>query len=396
MKAIHEFFLFDFFQKLKKTSIELDLKQYTLLLDCLFWVNTSEKTSEQIKEQTRRLCKLFWLPKQVKYEVIFNTLFDESWQGIEEYLIKKSIKNDGDLEKINETSSDSINGDKALNTNDTTTTTKPGVSQGTTPPSNVINNELTEINKEYQSFAINLDNGSGDSIGQSDKKIELYSNQFSFSDSKHLPFTQRSVEHGWRKLKGKTNKIPTQKIDIKANIKYKSEKKYVDKIIFQMDGISSQHVIWLTDHGGSMTPFEQWDEQLFLLLKKIPNKAKIERYYFHDCPLEKEMERGKIDFILFKDKIYTEPKYFSKIQKGCNKDTIIIIFSDGGAAHKKNDPSRVKTFFSFNKLLTRKTNRIIWFNPVIDLEGTSASFMTYFIETFLPTNKEIKNAISNL
>lgn len=374
-----ELVLYDFFQKLKKeVSMELDMKQYQLLLAYIV-ANPVRHYSDLLF-----VCQTLWLTKEI-YRNDFNKYFDEAILRLPIYteVITSEIKNaqNRDSSSIdNSTSlvSPIVDTDPAkIEPIDNRNTSKK-------VPAGSKENDQKEIN-------INIKNIGG--VGLSSPAIkETKVDNFVLNEVKYLPFDKRIMEQGWRKLRGKSKYLTTDKLNFKAIFKINNDKGGIDQLIYEKESIGMQKVVWFSDHGGSMAPFSYWDDELFAIMKKVPNSDNVERYYFHDYP-SKNINENLVDYLFFANRSHTQANFLSHILRKADKNTVFIFFSDGGAARKQDDMTRVEVFFNMVSYIKTKTRNVYFVNPVKNLGMSAAKYISYFVKTEFPSNKGIQKIL---
>lgn len=373
-----DWIFFEFFQKLRKEArIDLSMNQYQLFLQCILAKSITEV------DDLRLLCETLWLTKE-KYRLEFDRHFNDA--------IKKLLVLPQQLPQTNtpnpETSKPETGAKKGSNLPSEKEEAKPEIKEE--PKTSAEKNSEDGVSKNLDNRQININikdsGGSGDINTNHD---EIRFSNFILSEYKYLPFESRTVEQGWRKMQGKPNFVKTEQLDIPKIVKLRSQQGFVGELFYERKSIGSQKIVWLSDNGGSMAPFAHWDEQLYEIMKNLPNTSSVERYYFHDYPAKIDKPDAKKDYMFFLNRSHTQVKFMSEIFKQSDKNTIFIICSDGGAARKREDMERVKVFFDICTAIRTKSRNIGWINPVKNLEMTSAKYISFFVKTEYPSNKGI-------
>lgn len=380
---------FEFFQKLKKeVDIDLSLEQYQLLLRCLF-----SKPITSVDE-LRHLLETIWLTKD-KYRLEFERLFHESVQNY--ILVNTSIPFASSLGESEERN-DHLKKKKELDVKEQAEETtseddvkkKENQTQQNTVDAN--SSKPTITNTEKREITININDSEGKQ-GLIENRNENKTGNFILSDYKYLPFDVRAMEQGWRKMRGKTRFVSTDRIDIKEIVKKRVQQGFIESLIYERKQKGVQKIVWFSDDASSMAPFGFWEEQLFEIMNQVPNTESVERYYFHMYPSEKPGSAGKDDYIFFKNRSHTQVAYLSEILKKTDKNTIFIIYSDAGAAKKNEDNELVRIFFEISKVIRTKSKNLYWINPVKNYNTSSAKFTSLFIPTQYPSNRGINKLL---
>jgi uncharacterized protein with von Willebrand factor type A (vWA) domain len=382
-----DWIFFDFFTKLKKeVGIELSLQQYQLFQKCLL-----AKPYYEIAE-LRHLLETLWLTKE-KYKLEFDRLFDifvakhlispEVFDHIENKIQEKPAENKVDLKNDIKTDSD-----KNVNENNSETENE---FKNVIPPKPASTPNISKPNAIHH-INININDTIGNQVN-SEKNI--IGSTFILSDFKYLPFDSRAMQQGWRKMRGKSKFIITDQLDIQNMVKTVSQQGFVGSLIYERKQKGSQKIVWFSDNGGSMAPFSFWDEQLFTIMNEVPNTEKVERYFFHDYPSERLNFKDNQDYLFYENQSHTKAKYLSEILKKTDKNTIFIIYSDGGAARKSDDMERVKVFSDVCTIIRSKSGNLRWINPVKNIEKGSAKYISFFVPTEYPSNRGISKLLQN-
>jgi uncharacterized protein len=367
---------YDFFQTLRGRGWELGWEQYELFLRG-FILSKFES-----KEQLLNFCKTVWLSKPERKEE-FEQLFENYYNQVpKQFLIEQKettvINAPTGAGKTETTPSTA----KELQSNSNSTLSNTSQSTTTTPE---LSNETIEI-------SLNIDNSSEGNVTEEVTQIPSSKEvTFLFSEQKHLPFTVRKVAQTVRKLRVPTERHPTSTLDIPALTQQVAKEGMVSKLVYQYKNVGVQRVIWLSDHGGSMLPFESWEKQLLAIVKDTPNIQQTEQYFFHDYP-----SQDGSDFRFFTNRTHTEVKTLSAILKTCNKQTAVFFFSDGGAARRRFDTERLPIFLALINVLKNTTQRLVWLNPVKNTGGTVADYLSFLMPVRYPSNEDLKRLILSL
>ncbi len=365
---------YDFFQTLRSRGWELGWEQYELFMRGFIL------SKFETKQQLLNFCKTVWLFRPELREE-FEQLFEHYYANVPaQYLAKK---------KESEQSNNVTPSTEILQPPPSITipTGQPDP-MPTTQTSQEIG-ATAEVNPEIMEVSLNIDSGSGNTIDIGTAKLPSAKDvTFLFSEQKHLPFTVRKASQTVRKLRVPTKKSLTTALDVPALVQQVAKEGMVSRLIYQRKNVGVQQVIWLSDHGGSMLPFEPWEKQLLDIIKNTPNIRQTEQYFFHDYP----SQEGD-DFKLFTNRAHSEIKTLSSILKASNKHTAVIIFSDGGAARRRFDAERLQVFLPLITTLKNTTQRLVWLNPVRQTQGTMADYLSFLVSVRYPNNDDLKRLI---
>jgi uncharacterized protein with von Willebrand factor type A (vWA) domain len=403
-------FFFNFFLRLKQeVGIELDIDQYEDFLTC--WLTYETNT----KEELRYLCETFFLSRPA-FRPAFNRLFDEHFTLFENITIQK------DKHQQN-----ADTGVKSAQSTDIPKSEKiPDEGESILPESNSPVNPVDLVdetlekqksetkffeNKGWKEFNLVIkessdgkgtdqDNQAGENNTEDANVINEKS--FIFLPEKALPFSIRKTTQTWRKLATHFSQKPTDQVNVKALVRQLIEEGFIHRLEYQTEKTEHQQIVWLSDHEGSMNPFAAWEYSLLRAITNtpptlpvLPHTDTFVRYFFHDYPTPLT---EKNDFQLFINPSHTEAITWTKarLEKKWNKHTLVVVYSDAAAAHRKLDFDRVKIFYDFCTLIRLTTSRLLWINPVRQTDETSAQYIGYFVEMVYPDDLAFKRYTSRL
>jgi uncharacterized protein len=367
---------YDFFQTLRSRGWELGWEQYELFLRGFIL------SKFETKEQLLHFCKTVWLFRPNLREE-FEQLFEYYYSQIPaQFLIEKK-------ETI------LINAPTGAGKPEAALSAAKELQSGsnsTFPKTPQLSTTVPELSNETVEVSLNIDSSSEGNVANEVSPIPSAKEvTYLFSEQKHLPFTVRKASQTMRKLRVPTQKRITTVLDVPALVQQVAQEGMVSRLIYQRESIGVQQVVWLSDHGGSMLPFEPWEKQLLDIVKNTPNIRQTEQYFFHDYP----SQEGD-DFKLFTNRAHTEIKTLSSILKASNRHTAVIIFSDGGAARRRFDSERLQVFLPLINTLKNTTQRLVWLNPVRQTQGTMSDYLSFIVRVRYPNNDDLKRLILEL
>jgi hypothetical protein len=368
---------YDFFQTLRSRGWELGWEQYELFMRGFIL------SKFETKEQLLHFCKTVWLFRPSLREE-FEQLFDYYYAQIPaQFLIEKKeitlIKAPTGAGKTEA----ALSAAKELQSG----------SNSPLPKTPQFSTTVSKFNNETVEVSLNIDTGT-DTASAEGNNAPLPSAKevtFLFSEQKQLPFTVRKASQTMRKLRVPTQKRITPVLDVPALVQQVAQEGMVSRLIYQRESVGVQQVVWLSDHGGSMLPFEPWEKQLLSIVKNTPNIRQTEQYFFHDYPSQESD-----DFKFFTNRAHTEIKPLSSILKASNRHTAVIIFSDGGAARRRFDSERLQVFLPLINTLKNTTQRLVWLNPVRQTQGTMSDYLSFLVSVRYPNNDDLKRLILEL
>lgn len=213
-----------------------------------------------------------------------------------------------------------------------------------------------------------------------------------FHDPKHYPFATRKTGQTFRKMQTRTVSELTDDLDLPAIIQERVRDGYVRQLRYKTRRKGIQDVIWLSDHSNTMIPYEPWENALHRIVADCPLVSQIQQYFFHIYP----SPTPDNDFMFFSNRAHARAVMLSTILKKCKKDTLVLIFSDAGAAKKQFDTEHLQIFYNLVSAIRAKTKRMVWVNPVRHLSGTTAGYLSFTTPMHYPDNDELKRLVAGL
>lgn len=167
--------------------------------------------------------------------------------------------------------------------------------------------------------------------------------------------SQRTSAQAWRKLRSPSRIGPKTEFDLDETIKSVTEMGFFLQPKFQKRVENIVDVRFLIDREGSMVPSHSFINSLLHDAMTIGGLPKIETRYFHDYPNRQ----------LFREEILAQPQGVDRwLRTLDSKHSIVVIFSDAGAARMTFDDQRIKGTKLFLEKLQNYCKRIAWINPM--------------------------------
>ncbi|MBA4852385.1 leucine-rich repeat domain-containing protein [Emticicia sp. BO119] len=391
MKVSFQPIFLDFFYSLRtKLGLELDYSQYEAFLICFF---KSDITS---KEQLKYLCKTLWLTRnqhQDKFDYIFDIFFSELGDFIFENEQKppfeaKMSTISSDINDINKNSEQVNNKERASDNKDEFNSEESNSNS---------ESSFSTLQEEWPAVDL-LIKDSNYGIKIEDKAVRAINEKatFKFWEAKALPFNIRKTTQILRKVATQFKRKPTNELDIQDITKQLFETGFIYRLKYDSKKNLNQHIIWLSDHSNSMTPFSSWEDTIIRIVTNTPQYSLIQshtsifdRYFFRDIPLS---SLNKENFRVFTTPAQTDSIFWSDVAKKVrwNKNSLVIFFSDGGAAKRELDFKQIKLFYEICKVIRSTTPRLLWINPVRNIEETSARYISYFVNMIYPNDTDFQ------
>lgn len=145
----------------------------------------------------------------------------------------------------------------------------------------------------------------------------------------------------------------------------------------------------LIDQDGSMVPFHPLSTRLVETALRGGRLGRAGAYYFHNCPIGH----------LYHDPMHQAAIPIQDVLDGFRLDrTVVLIFSDAGAARGGFNGDRVELTIAFLQQLKQQAQRVVWLNPMPRVRWTSstAGKIAQVVPMFEATRQGLDQAINAL
>ena len=187
----------------------------------------------------------------------------------------------------------------------------------------------------------------------------------------YLPVTGQQMIQGWYNLKRSIRTGTRLELDVAATIeKIKGQGKLVLPVQ-KPHRLKYSSLLFLIDRRGSMQPFHVLSRQLVATAQQTGCLTSQSCYYFNNYPNQD---------------LYCDPQFNTEIPveqvlgRLSFQHTVVLIFSDAGAARRDYIPRRIRETESFLKRLKQQVKTIVWLNPIPELswQETTAAKIAKF------------------
>jgi uncharacterized protein len=366
--------LYTFFESLRKHHFELGIDDYTLLLNAI-----QGGFGLESKESLLRICKTLWL-KSREHEELFEILFENGFHTEKQRLAHQVQRNDNKESPATKIEESVLQNPKE---NETTTKKKKPSNEGAT--NRPQKSESINIHEEYLTLSIQEVRSEAETFQS--QHINPFQHKFQLQ-GEYCPLPENELKQNWRFLRRTEQGQLTETLDIPATIRKITQKGVLVEPVFLPFHKNVFELIILIDHKGSMVAFHQLSERLAKTSSKDEH-IKTTVYYFFNIPGE----------YVYKNSAHTQSDPFNKIlQKLIERDSALLIISDGGAARGTYNPERVELTKTYISRILPITHRIAWINPMPQhrWENTSASYISDFVPMFETTTTGLRQAINVL
>ncbi|MBF2028836.1 MAG: VWA domain-containing protein [Oscillatoriales cyanobacterium C42_A2020_001] len=217
---------------------------------------------------------------------------------------------------------------------------------------------------------------------------EPVSSRFLLS-SDYLPVTQRQMKQCWRHLRRMVRQgIPTE-LDVDATVYQIGRQGVLLSPVLLPRRVNRTELLLLIDQDGSMVPFHSLSVRLVETAIRGGRLGGAGVYYLHNAPSEH----------LYHDPLHQEAEAIQDVLGRLHPDrTVVLIFSDAGAARGSYSSERLELTNEFLERLRQSARRMVWLNPMprSRWDNTTAAAIAQRIPMFEATREGLDNAIDTL
>lgn len=251
----------------------------------------------------------------------------------------------------------------------------------TDTPTSDISSSLTQVIEDEVQVAQAV-------LQATSRNDQIYYNQFILSFD-YLPVTQRQMKQLWRHLRRMIREGVSTELDVEATIKQIGYQGTFLEPIIVPRRVNRTELLLLIDQDGSMVPFHSLSQRLIETALRGGRLGKSNIYYFHNCPVE----------YLYQDPNHQQAELIENVLAQLRQErTVVIIFSDAGAARGGFNPERIDLTGEFVKQLKQYVRYIAWLNPMPRSRwlGTTAGEIAHLIPMYEVNRRGMQDAIDVL
>lgn len=205
----------------------------------------------------------------------------------------------------------------------------------------------------------------------------------------YCPVTRRQMKQSWRYLRGLVREGAKTELDIEATVNQIGRQGLLLEPVFISPRVNRTELLLLIDQGGSMIPFHRLSHRLTETALQAGRWGKTTIYYFHNCPVD----------YLYHDRDQLEAESITMILSQLAVQwTVVLMFSDGGAARGGLNPQRIELTKAFLGQLKQHVRAMAWLNPMPcnRWNGTTAGEIRPLLPMFEFSREGLQNAINVL
>ncbi|MEO1419292.1 MAG: hypothetical protein AAFW00_28825 [Bacteroidota bacterium] len=359
------------------------------------------------EKELLNLCKTLWLPRKKqkkKFELWFQQAFAEAefhWLDIQVELLEEDEKKGSNSSTTSEGNSKQNLESELGPSQDKLTQEKAGNDQESSPSSNQLDEKFsrTSDSPQMKDIILNFEEEDGNraKLLPEEERKKYSQKRYIYNSIKHQPLSNRRLERALQKLCLKQGKAPTQTLNIPLMVEQFARNHYTLQLAFEQKDISTQQVILLTEHKGSMTPFETWGDTLHRAFLDSKGIHTVHRYYFHRFPLIDNQLDNPLKMQLFTNPDHTQTHTVRQLfQKASQDATWLVIYGEGGVNESPSSSEQLKHWEDFLEIAKNHMSAISWINPYPESrwKGTNAKYMSFMVHMHPYNLQGIQSAIS--
>jgi len=195
-----------------------------------------------------------------------------------------------------------------------------------------------------------------------------------------FPISRRYMAYSWRRLRRLIPLGVLDVLDVEATVSAVAKQGFYLKPIYRQREINRTHLLLFVDREGSMIPFHRFVRNLVDAALEESGIEQVNVFYFRN---------------VFEDSVFCD-EYLTKfialkpiettqaVLADCDRDTIVMIVSDAGAARGHDSFERFHASTEFLFALRQEVDTIIWLNPLPQerWRNTSAAKIAYFVPMY--------------
>ena len=328
----------EIFYRIRK-KCELGMREYLAAIEAI-------RASYESRLELRKILQMLWCHSHKE-----KCFFEQEWEIIYQAALKAQSQRESEIEQLDR-SKENIDREDLHKSDDGQDLINDRKNDNENAPDETENN----INFSYDTFYAPSVRPSSDE----DLDLGLY-----------FPVSRRSMIYLWRFLRRPVADGVADVLDVKATVDRAARQGFYWQPVLRRRVNNRAHLLLLVDRGGSMTPCHRFAEDIVETACEDGQFGRVDVFYFYNVPT------GHV----YADDRLTKPINLETALECCDRDTSVLIVSDGGAARGYRDGKRLELTRKFLLTLGKYSQLTGWLNPIPKERwyGSSAEFIAYLV-----------------
>lgn len=329
----------EIFYRIRK-KCELGMREYLAAIEAI-------RAGYESRLELRKILQMLWCHSHKE-----KCFFEQEWEIIYQASLKAQSQRESEIEQLDR-SKENIDREDLHKSDDGRDLINDRKNDNETEHEETENNS---INFSYDTFYAPSVRPSSDE----DLDLGLY-----------FPVSRRTMIYLWRFLRRPVADGVADVLDIKATVDRAARQGFYWQPVLRRRVTNRAHLLLLIDRGGSMTPCHRFAEDIVETACEDGQFGRVDVFYFYNVPT------GHV----YADDRLTKPIALEIALECCDRDTSVLIVSDGGAARGYRDGQRLELTRKFLLTLHKYSRLIGWLNPIPKERwyGSSAEFIAYLV-----------------
>lgn len=336
---IDELPLIELFSKLREAGLPLGIEEYKLLLEAL-----QKGFGVKDRDSLKRLLLTLWV-KSPEDKRLFDYEFELLVKDTPNMAPTIAPENpEAHPQSIDEKNpaSETTQGDDPKPSDESISQPQPP-----SPPLNPPSAELTLLLEDEAQAAQAVRLTSAD-------EAEINYNKFIMT-SEYFPVTKRQMKQSWRYLRRPVREGQPVELDLEATVGQIARQGMFLAPALIPPRVNRVQLVLLIDRDGSMVPFHLLSQRLAETAIRGGRLGSTDIYYFHNSPIN----------YIYRDSSLVEAEILQHWLNKLNFErSVVLIFSDAGAARGGYSEERIDLTKKFLNQLKTKVKYAVWLNPM--------------------------------
>lgn len=331
------------FYRIRK-KCELGMREYLAAIEAI-------RAGYESRLELKKILQMLWCHSHKE-----RGFFEEEWEIVYQAVLKAQRQKLSELEQLDKFKEDSDREDLDYQNDGQTEINDRDKDIGKDRENEHEEIENNSINFSYDTFYAPSVRASSDE----DLDLGLY-----------FPVSRRTMIYLWRFLRRPVADGVADVLDVKATVDRAARQGFYWQPVLRRRVTNRAHLFLLVDRGGSMTPCHRFAEDIVETACEDGQFGRVDVFYFYNVPTDH----------VYADDRLTKPIALETALECCDRDTSVLIVSDGGAARGYRDGKRLELTRKFLLTLGKYSQLIGWLNPIPKERwyGSSAEFIAYLV-----------------